>query len=205
MFITLEGIDGCGKSTQAKLLAKYFIEKNIKCVELREPGGTKLSEKIRSILLDKNNNEISPMSEFLLYSAARSQLVDQVIKPNLEEGNAIICDRFYDSSTAYQGYGRGLKIDRIEQVNIAATGGLKPDLTIIVDISVTTSLKRLNSANKQSDRIESESIEFFERVRSGFLQLATVQKDRVKVVNGEDDINTVRMKVEKLVADRFNL
>jgi len=205
MFITFEGIDGCGKSTQVKLLGKFLWERKIEFIELREPGGTKLSEKIRTILLDNDNDFISPSSEFLLYSAARSQLVDEVIRPQLAQGKAVICDRFFDSSTAYQGYGRGLDIERISNVNSAATGGLTPDLTIVVDISIATSFKRRKIAGKSDDRIESEPTDFFERVRGGFLQLATIQKDRVKVVNGEDDIDTVRKQVEKLVIKHFNL
>lgn len=211
MFITFEGIDFSGKSTQCKLLGEFLKNKGYDILLLREPGGAKISEKIRKLLLDKESNGMFPLTEFLLYNAARAQLVEEIIKPALDSGKAVICDRFYDSSTAYQGYGRGLPIKDIEFVNKFSTGGLEPNLTIIVDISVAESLKRLKLAGKQTDRIESEGTKFFESVRQGYLQLATSNTNnltlathRFKVVNGEDDINNVKRKIREIVINKFD-
>lgn len=205
MFITFEGIDYSGKSTQCQLLVEFLIGKGYDVVSLREPGGTQISEKIRKLLLDNSSDGMTPLAEFLLYSAARAQLAAEVIKPALESGKTVICDRFYDSSTAYQGYGRRLDIENVEKINDISSGGLKPDLTIIVDIPVETAVSRLKSAGKLTDRIESENKEFFEQVRQGYLQLATRQKDRVKVVDGSDDITNVRRRVEKIVVEKFRI
>jgi dTMP kinase len=205
MFITFEGIDLSGKSTQIKLLSEYLKDKGFEVISLREPGGTKISELIRNILLDKNSKGMHPMTEFLLYSASRSQLVAEVIKPALESGKTVICDRYYDSSTAYQGFGRELGVGNINLINEISTGGLKSDLTIFLDISVAESLRRLKQINKLTDRIESESVNFFNRVRQGFLAIATKEPDRFKVINGEDDINTVRRRIIEVIVDKFNL
>lgn len=203
MFISFEGIDFSGKSTQCRLLEKFLTEKGYDVVLLREPGGTRISERIRELLLDKNSSGMSVLTELLLYSASRAQLVDEVIKPTLVLGKAVICDRFADSSTAYQGFGRGLEIKEIEIINKVATGGLEPDLTIFVDITVEESLKRLKTAGKLTDRIESEGTTFFELVRQGYLQLATRHKDRFKVVDGMDDINIVQQRIQDIVVRRF--
>ncbi|MCD6162055.1 MAG: dTMP kinase [candidate division Zixibacteria bacterium] len=210
MFITFEGIDFSGKSTQCRLLGKFLKDKGYNTLLLREPGGTEISEKIRKLLLDKGSDGMFPLTEFLLYNAARAQVVEEVIKPAHDSGKTVICDRFYDSSTAYQGYGRGLPIKDVEFVNNFSTGGLEPDLTIIVDISVAESLRRLKLTGKQTDRIESEGTEFFETVRQGYLQIATRnssllthKKHRFKVVNGEDDINTVKRKIQEIVISEF--
>jgi dTMP kinase len=203
MFISFEGIDFSGKSTQCRLLDEFLNEKGYDVVLLREPGGTKISERIRELLLDKNSSSMSALTELLLYSASRAQLVDEVIKPTLELGKVVICDRFADSSTAYQGFGRGLEIKEIEIINKVATGGLEPDLTFFVDITVEESLKRLKIAGELTDRIESEGATFFELVRQGYLQLATRHKDRFKVVNGMDDINIVQQRIQDIVVRRF--
>ena len=203
MFITFEGIDSSGKSTQCKLLEKYLTEKGHEVLLLREPGGTRISEKIRDILLDHSSNGIVPLAEFLLYSAARAQLVQEVIKPALAEGKIVICDRFADSSTAYQGQARGLGIDKVESINTIATGDLKPDLTFFIDIPVTESLIRLKVAGKLQDRMESQSGEFFEAVREGYLHLATKLEQagisRLKIINGVDDISNIERRIRSIV------
>jgi len=205
MFITFEGIDYSGKSTQCQLLSEFLKGKGFDVLSLREPGGTEISEKIRNILLDNNSAGMTSMSEFLLYSAARAQLVSEIIQPALKSGKTVICDRFYDSSTAYQGFGRGLGLKNVETINKISTGGLEPNLTIIVDITVEKSIERLKLAGKLTDRIESEGAKFFEIVRQGYLQLAAYEKERIKVVNGSDDINSVKRRILEIVVTRFNI
>lgn len=205
MFITFEGIDFSGKSTQCRLLEKFLTGKGFDVVLLREPGGTRISEKIRELLLDKNSGGMSALTELLLYSASRAQLVDEVIKPALDSGKTVLCDRFADSSTAYQGFGRGLGVEKIEMINKIGTGGLEPDLTIYVDITVEESLKRLKLAGKLTDRIEAEGTTFFKLVRQGYLQLATRHKHRFKVVDGSDDINIVQRRIQDIVGERFRI
>ncbi|OQX91675.1 MAG: dTMP kinase [candidate division Zixibacteria bacterium 4484_95] len=205
MFISFEGIDFSGKSTQCHLLEKFLTEKGYDVVLLREPGGTRISEIIRKLLLDKRAGDMSALTELLLYSASRAQLVDEVIRPAIVSGRAVICDRFTDSSTAYQGFGRGLEIKEIEMINKVATNGLEPDLTIFIDVTVEESLKRLKLAGKLKDRIESEGTRFFELVRQGYLQLATRHKDRFKVVDGMDDIDNIKRRVKEIVVKRFTI
>ena len=205
MFISFEGIDSSGKSTQSKLLGDFLTAKGYKVLHLREPGGTDISEKIRHLLLDKTNHQMRGLTEFLLYSAARAQLVDEVIRPALSEERTIICDRYCDSSTAYQGFARGLGVEKIEAINKIATYGIMPDLTIFVDVKVETALARLKAKGKLSDRIEAEGSAFFEQVRLGFLQIATHEEERFKVVSGEDDKAIVEQKIRKFVIDKFNI
>ena len=209
MFITFEGIDLSGKSTQAQLLGQYLIESGYEVVLLREPGGTGISEKIRNVLLDRGSDGMVPLAEFFLYSAARAQLVEEVIRPALTAGKVVICDRYDDSSTAYQGYARGLGVSKIEMINNIATCGLKPDLTFFVDIPVAESLKRLKTAGKLKDRMESEGEEFFEKVRQGYLQIATKPENgpggRFKIINGTDDIDTIERRIRKIVADKLGI
>ena len=209
MFITFEGIDQSGKSTQCQLLKEYLISKGYDVLMLREPGGTKISERIRDLVLDINSSGMVGLAEFFLYSAARAQLVEQTIKPALKSGKVVICDRFADSSTAYQGYARGLGASKVESINAVATDNIEPDLTFFIDISVETSLKRLMVAGKLKDRMESEGDEFFNKVREGFLQIATKYASdpngRFKVVNGEDDINTIEREIKKIVSEKFDI
>lgn len=205
MFITFEGIDQSGKSTQCQLLKDYLQSLGREVILLREPGGSKISEKIRDLLLDKDNKNMRGLTEFLLYSSSRAQLVDEVIKPALTQNKAVICDRYADSSTAYQGFARGLGIDLVERINQVATYGLDPDLTLFVDIPVGIAFERLKARGKLSDRIEAEGHEFFELVRQGYLQIATRHKNRFKVVDGTDDISNIEQKIRKLVVEKFAL
>jgi dTMP kinase len=185
IFITFEGIDGCGKSTQARRLYNYIRKQKLPVMFLREPGGTPASERIRRILLDRNL-EISPHSELLLYEAARAHLAETVIIPALLEGRIIICDRYYDSTTAYQGYGRGLDLRLIDRLNRIASLDVAPDLTFIFDVDYRTSLKR---RNRTADRLEKENQAFFNRVRNGFKSLAA--KRRVVLLDGRRDIDAI--------------
>jgi dTMP kinase len=195
LFITFEGADGCGKTTQIELLDKYFKEKSKETLLTREPGAKGLGIKLREILLNYDG-EVSSNCESFLFLADRAQHVDCIIKPALDEGKIVLCDRHIDSTVAYQGYGRQLDIEQIKMLNNIATGGLKPDLTIIFDIDTETSLKRVG---KNKDRMESAGIEFFERVRNGFLEIAKDEPQRVKVINSADTIENIHHKVVELV------
>jgi dTMP kinase len=180
MLISFEGIDGCGKSTQMGLLHDRLLSMSIPTLALREPGGTHTSEAIRSILLDKQF-DISPVSEMLLFSAARAQLVNERILPALEAGMVVLLDRFYDSTTAYQGYGREfMDISKIEELNEIATGGLCPDLTFYFDLEVDAAYARRRG---DADRMEDSGRDFFDRVRTGYLHLAEQNQIRYRIID----------------------
>ena len=166
IFITLEGIEGSGKTTQAGLLKDLLEASGFEVLLTREPGGSPIGEKIRHILLDTANSRMEPLAELFLYEASRTQHVEEVIKPAIAAGKAVICDRFYDASTAYQGYARGIGAETVDELNLIATGGQKPDLTIVLDLSVAEGLRRLG---RNLDRIEGETAVFHERVRKGYL------------------------------------
>lgn len=185
LFVTFEGIDGCGKSTQAKKLFTRLKKLGYEVILLREPGGTKPSEKIRRILLDRAL-DINPVAELFLYQAARAQITREKILPALEKGRIVICDRFFDSTTAYQGYGRGLDLSAIARLNDIAADGLSPDVTYIFDVDYKTSLTR---RDRTPDRLEKEKKAFFGRVRKGFLDIAN--KRRVVLLDGKLDIETL--------------
>jgi dTMP kinase len=183
MFLTLEGIDFSGKSTQAKMLVDALSRERAVCF-LREPGGTPISERIRSILLDKKNLDLTDRAELLLFSASRAQLVAGVIRPALANGEIVICDRYYDSTTAYQGAGRGLPMDAVRAINTFATGGLAPDLTLFIDIPVDEIERRRAAAGKGFDRMEAAGREFFGRVRDGYIALAAAEPHRFVRIDG---------------------
>jgi dTMP kinase len=184
MFITFEGIDFCGKSTQVELLKNYLLNLSKKVLLIREPGGTEISEKIRDILLDKKNYKMVIESEILLFSASRAQLVREKIRPFLDEGYYVISDRFHDSTTAYQGYGRGISIESVQHINKVAIENTIPDLTFFIDIPVSVSANRKNLKRQtELDRIEISHDHFYEKVRDGYLQLAAQEK-RFRVING---------------------
>ena len=195
LFITFEGGDGCGKTTQIELLDKYLRDKGFNTLLTREPGAKGLGVKLREILLNYDG-EVSPQCESFLFLADRAQHIDCIIKPALKEGKIILCDRHTDSTVAYQGYGRGLDIEEIKSLNNIATGGLKPDLTIVLDVDVETSMQRVG---KEKDRMESSGIEFFERVRNGFLKIAEQEPKRVKVINSSDSIENIHKQIVDLV------
>jgi len=195
LFITFEGADGCGKTTQIELLDKYLRDKGYTTLLTREPGAKGLGMKIREILLNYEG-EVSPNCESFLFLADRAQHVDCIIKPALKEGKIVLCDRHTDSTVAYQGYGRGLDLDRINELNKIAVSGLKPDLTVVLDVDIETSMQRVG---KEKDRMESAGIEFFKRVRQGFLEIAKKEPNRVKVINSSDTIENIHKKVVELV------
>lgn len=197
MLITFEGIDFCGKSTQIKLLEKYFEQNNKKSIIIREPGGTVISEKIRDILLDKNNNKMFMETEILLFSASRSQLVREKIKPFIDENFYVICDRFYDSTTAYQGYGRGISHVAVESINKLAVGDIIPDLTFFIDISIEEAENRKGKVSGENlDRIENSNKEFFIKVRNGYHEIAK-KESRYRIINGEDLIENIHKNIIK--------
>lgn len=196
LFITFEGGDGCGKTTQIKLLDEYLRNKGYKTLLTREPGSKGLGVKLREILLNYDG-EVSPTCESFLFLADRAQHVDCIIKPAIDEGVIVLCDRHTDSTVAYQGYGRGLDLAQINMLNKIATGGLKPDLTIVLDVDVETSQARVG---QEKDRMESAGIEFFKRVRQGFLEIAKQEPERVKVIDSKQSIQEIHTKILELVA-----
>ena len=197
LFITFEGADGCGKTTQIELINKYLQEKGYKTLVTREPGAKGLGEKLREILLNYEG-EVSPNCESFLFLADRAQHVDCIIKPALKNNTIVLCDRHTDSTIAYQGYGRQLDIQEIKKLNDIAVNGLKPDLTIVFDIDVETSMQRVG---KTKDRMESAGMEFFNRVRNGYLEIAKDEPNRVKVINSADTIENIHTKVVELVEE----
>lgn len=196
MFITFEGSEGCGKSTQSRLLYEYLKKKSRRVIYLREPGATKLSEKIRKILLDTKNGSMSAECEMLLYMAARAQIVAEVIKPALQKGKTVICDRFLDSTVAYQGYGLGMEIKLIKDVGRFVTQGIKPDLTILLDLPLKQGLKHRDG---NFDRIERRALSYHRRVRRGYLKLAGFEPARIKIVKLAKEKNATQKMIRQIV------
>ena len=190
LFITVEGIDGCGKSTQADLIARTLEAAGHDALRLREPGGVAISEKIRAILLDPANAEMGDVCELLLYEAARAQLVHQVIRPALAAGKTVVCDRFYDSTTAYQAFADGLDRNMVSQANELAVDGCRPDLTLVFDLPVEDALRR-RSGREAEDRLELKGLEFQERGAVGFRAVAADEPDRVKLIDAGGSIAEV--------------
>ena len=203
IFITFEGNDGSGKTTQILLLSEYLRQKGLEVVTLREPGGTAIGEKIREILLDNRNQGMYPVTEMLLYAASRAQLVSSVIKPELEKNRAVICDRFLDSSLAYQGEGRGLGAENVWAVNRLAVDGCLPDITFFMDLDADASMARLVAKGEGTDRIESEEMDFHRRVYSGYIKLARQDPDRIKRIdvnrNPQEVFAEIRGYMDKLL------
>jgi dTMP kinase len=199
MFITFEGIDFSGKSTQVELLKNYLLRKNIRVQIIREPGGTEISEAVRTILLDKKHYSMSMETEIFLFSACRAQLVREKIRPYIKEGIYVISDRFHDSTTAYQGFGRGIKIDTVKHINNLAIGETVPDITFFIDIPVEVAEDRKSSRNNgELDRIEASDVEFYNKVRDGYLKLAESEK-RIKVVDG----TLTEVEIHNIIIDKL--
>jgi len=193
IFITLEGCDGSGKTTQVDLLKKKLKELKITCLVTREPGGTPISEKVRSIILDEQNNSMVWRTEALLYAASRAQLIGETIVPSLNNDIHVICDRYVDSTLAYQGYGRGLNIDDLIAVNDFATKCLKPHLTILLDIKPEEAIQRFSRRN--TDRLEKEELSFHQRVREGYLEMAHKEPDRFIIIDAQKSIREVHEEI----------
>ncbi|QGU00584.1 Thymidylate kinase [Candidatus Syntrophocurvum alkaliphilum] len=196
IFVSLEGIDGSGKTTLKKLIIENY-NNYYQILPLREPGGNKVSEKIREMLLDVKNEGIQPQTEAMLYAAARAQLVEEIIKPAIKEGKLIIADRYMDSTIAYQGYGRNLDIDFLKQLNYLCTSGLKPDLTLLLDLEPTAAHNR--RSDKLPDRLEKEGLSFQSKVRNGYLKIAKEEPQRVKLLDASQKIEIVLNKAIKLI------
>lgn len=204
LFITFEGPEGCGKSTQSRLLYDYLRERSYDCIHTKEPGGTRVGDYIRHMLLHEKGIKISDLTELFLFEANRSQIVEEVIRPNLAKKRIVICDRFSDATRIYQGYAGKIPLKNIEIVNRIATGGLEPDLTILLDIDTATGLRRAKV--KGTDRMEKKAVEYHRRVRLGYLKLASENPDRIKVIRVADNIASVQQAVRvevELVIQRY--
>ncbi len=203
IFITFEGIEGCGKTSQARLLNKYLEEQGYKVVMTREPGGTPISEAIREILLSNEFNTMQPHTEVLLYLASRAQHISEVIQPALQDGKIVISDRFSDSTFVYQCYVRGIDLKRVKTMNLFATEGISPHLTFVLDIDPTEGLRRAKSRNqrhaRKEDRLENEAIEFHQKVREGYLRMAQEYPDRIHVINSDKDKEAVHEEIRGIV------
>ncbi|HGY54859.1 MAG TPA: dTMP kinase [Caldithrix abyssi] len=202
-FISFEGIDYSGKTTQINLLQAFLQKKGYSVYVLREPGGTVISEKIRDILLDRNHHEMSERAEIFLYSAARVQLVSEKIIPLLKEGYFIIADRYVDSTTAYQGYGRGLDLEMVKQINSAATFGLMPSITFYMEITPEQAQQRRLESGAGADRLEGAGIDFYQRVFNGYKELIRKEPDRFRVINAMQSVNSIHKKIIDLLEDHL--
>lgn len=209
-FITFEGIEGCGKSTQAKLLAEKLRALHIPIYLTREPGGTRIGDQIRKILLHTENTDLAPLAELLLYEASRAQHVQQVILPNLASGMHVLCDRYGDASIAYQGVGRALTVELVRDANRVATGGLQPDLTILIDVAPEVGLSRARARNLKFDfaleegRFEEEDIVFHSKVRTGYLDLAREDPQRFRIIDGNGSVAEVQQEIQRIVRSLLN-
>jgi dTMP kinase len=207
LFITFEGIEGSGKSTQARLLYEYLLRKKIQAVLTAEPGGTVLGQRIREVLLSPEHKGMAPVTELLLYNASRSQLVNELIKPAIKKGMVIISDRFSDSTIAYQGYGRGIPLKTLSALDKIATGGLKPDLTILLDLPPEKGLARNKKDKKKfADRLELEELEFHKRVREGFLRIRKKEPARVKLIDvSRGGVREIHKKITLIIENFFKI
>jgi dTMP kinase len=203
VFITFEGMDGCGKTTQMRRLAKRLRREGRTVLETAEPGGTDIGFQIRNILLDSANHKLSPTAELLLYFACRAQNVDQSILPAISEETIVLSDRFTDSSLVYQGCGRGLGAETVVALDRIACRGLKPDLTLLIDIDLATSLARAEARNRRgnrTDRMEQQGAAFYEKVRDAYLALAASEADRFHVIDGRERKDQVALQIWKVVS-----
>jgi dTMP kinase len=203
-FITLEGIEGCGKTTQSRLLAEHLLSRGMDVTHTREPGGTAIGQRIRAILLDPESRGITGLTELLLYSADRAQHLSEVIEPALARGGVVVCDRYADATAAYQGYARGLDMEVIGTLTGIATKGCRPDLTLLLDLPAESGLKRAIGRNNDNGsefeaRFEQEALEFHEKVRQGYLDIARCEQDRVKVIDAMGSVGDIQSAIRKSV------
>ncbi|MGH2620578.1 MAG: dTMP kinase [Anaerolineales bacterium] len=202
-FITIEGPDGSGKSTQARLLADHLAGQGYDVLFTREPGGTEIGDQIRRVIMSLENKQMSPQAEFLLFSASRAQLVREVIQPKLAAGGLVVCDRFYDSSLAYQGYGHQLDLDQLRSVTEFVTGGLVPDLTLLLDLPSEVGLNRRKEAGLWN-RLDDYDLAFHERVRDGYLRLAQAEPRRWVVIDATRSKSDIQQMMQQAVQARFS-
>lgn len=201
MFISMEGPEGSGKSTQIKLLAEYFFERGYQVITTREPGGTPIGDQIRDVLHDTANTVMSPTAEVLLYSASRAQLVAEIIRPALATGLVVLCDRYADSTMAYQGFGRGLDREMLAALTVVATGGLVPDLTILLDLDVVRGLARRRDEGEEMNRLDLEAVGFHERVRQGYHALAAADPARWVRIDADRPVSVVQAGIRQVVSE----
>lgn len=199
MFVTFEGPEGSGKTSQIRLLARFMREQGVAVVETREPGGTPIGDQIRACLHDVNNSDMAAETEILLYSASRAQLVRQVIRPALARGELVLCDRFADSTLAYQGYGRSLPLAQLRRITAFATGALQPDLTFLLDIDVERGLSRRRSNDEEMNRLDLETVAFHQRVRQGYHELVAAEPARWLVVDADRPVELVQAELRRLL------
>ena len=202
MFITFEGPEGSGKSTQIPILKEFLEGMGIEVTTTREPGGTSIGDQIREILLSNKNIEMHPRSEILLFQASRAQLVEQVISPRISRGEVVLCDRYADSTIAYQGYGHQIDLDQLSAIVNFATGGLKPDLSILLDLDVEVGLQRRQD-DGDVNRLDKFVIEFHERVRAGYHKLVSLEPERWVVIDANQSQNEVQRNIQQVVVDRL--
>lgn len=206
MFITLEGIEGSGKTTQLRHMVDFLKNKGHDCVITREPGGTEIGKKIRAVLLDPDNSDLDPLAELLLYAADRIQHIQAKIMPSLRQGKMVLCDRFSDATTVYQGFARGLDLELINRLHEIVLGDLKPDITILFDLPPEVGLKRawkqINSGDRtdMETRFEKEAVEFHEKVRTGYLALAQLEPERFRVIDASGDENQVKSDIMNILS-----
>ncbi len=203
MFITLEGPEGSGKTSHIPYLVEYLREKGYVVFPTREPGGTSISEQIREVIHDLKNVEMHPRTETLLYQAARAQIVEQVIKPRLADGEIVISDRYYDSTIAYQGYGHQQNLEEVRALVKYATGGLTPDLTILLDLDVEVGLKRKKKNDEEWNRMDAHEVEFYKRVRAGYLEMVKSEPHRWVVVNSDQKWESVQEELRKVIIGKL--
>ncbi len=203
LFITFEGGEGSGKTTQLRPLLAYLRSAGKDVVETRDPGGTSIGKQIRALLLDRDNTRMAPATELLLYEASRAQLVQEIIRPALAAGRVVLCDRFTDSTVAYQGYGRGLDLHCIARLNALATDGLRPDLTFLLDLDPAVGLRRATQRvaerQAQRDRIEGEVLAFHQRVRTGYRTIAAAEPQRVIVLDASSGMAEIEARIRRRV------
>jgi dTMP kinase len=203
MFITFEGIEGSGKTTQAELLRDFLLQKGYKVTLTREPGWGAVGRLIRRMLLEEKDLELDPVAELCLFCADRAQHVRDFIRPKLKEGEIVICDRFIDSTVVYQGYGRGMDLELVKKLTKASALDLQPNLTILFNLPVKLGLSRLGKKRGEKTKIDEEPLEFHERIRQGYLFIAQKEPERIKVVNAARDINEVQNEVRSIVLERL--
>ena len=202
-FITIEGCEGSGKTTILKMLCKELENNNIKYFSTREPGGSKISEQIRNVILNVENTKMDYMTEALLYAASRRQHLEEVVKPAINNGAVVICDRYLDSSLAYQGHARGLGIEEVYAINMYATSGFLPELTIYIDIPVEVGLERIMKNNRDVNRLDLEKISFHSKVREGYLKISEMYSDRIVKIDGVGTPEEVYERVRKVIFERL--
>jgi dTMP kinase len=205
MFITLEGPDGSGKSMQVPMLAEFIRQRGYEVLTTREPGGTSIGDQIRQVIMKLGNTSMHPRTEILLFCAARAQIVEEVLKPALARGVVVISDRYADSTLAYQGYGHGVNLDDLRQLLAFVTGGLKPDLTLLLDVDATVGLQRRQTSGGEWNRLDAYALDFHKRVRDGYHELAKADPQRWETIDAGQSPEMVQSAIQKIIEARIPL